>query len=369
MPFATRLYRRFPVHFSVTFSSRRFNGVGTVWTCKLSSSPCVTNAIMAVAVAEQLGEGRVFLVSKTVFGLLLIGILASTQAFGEAPGPSVHWGGLAFPDQYSTLTTGLTLDRFTPTDGAGAKYDSTVPNTLGFNLITLSGTQHWGEQWSGWSTNLTAGISPTSNQPSEFLQNKVVHQLRHLPPVPTFQPRQDTDAMVDGSVTRWFPLFHPKDIFLGGGFSVGTIYQEMFLRTGIRRLQVTPDVYRGDWGAVSVRASILGRVSLQEDGAVLHATKTTSRIVQPALAIGQYATNQKGETVPTWEVEVALTWDSGIFVNGVGQSRKEFFWSAAITGGPLRFETWNDSLGNISKTDFGPTYGASLTVDLFRLVN
>ena len=309
-----------------------------------------------------------FFVSRVGLALLCIVILASTKAFGETSSPSVHWGSLAFPDQYSTLTTGLTLNRFTPTDGTGAKYDSTVPNTLGFNFMTLSWTQHWDEQWSGWSTNLTAGISPTSNQPSEFFQNKVIHQLRHLPPVTTSQPRQDTDVMIDGSVTRWLPLFHPKDIFLGGGFSAGTIYQELFLRTGIRRLQVTPDLYRGDWGALSVRTSILGRVSLQENGAVLHATKQTSRIVQPALAIGQYTTNHKGETVPTWEVELALTWDSGIFVNGVGQSRKQFFWSAAAIIGPVRFETWNDSLGNISKADFGPTYGASFTVDLFRLL-
>jgi hypothetical protein len=302
-----------------------------------------------------------------VFGLLLILMLTTTEAFGEAPAPSVHWGSLAFPDQYSTLTTGLTLDRFTPTDGAGNKFDSTVPNTLGFNLISFSWTQHGQGHFEGWSINVTGAISPTANQPSEFFQNNVVHQLRHLPPVPTFQPREDTDAMIDGSVTKWF--FDNKTVFLGGGFSVGTIYQEQFLRTGIRRIQVTPDLYSGDWGAVSVRTSVLGRVSLQEDGAVLHATKPTSRIVQPALAIGQYGKNCNGEVVPTWELEFSLTWDSGIFVNGVGQGRKEFFWSAAFTGGPVRFETWNDSLGNISKTDFGPTYGASLTVDLFRLIN
>ena len=173
--------------------------------------------------------------------------------------------------------------------------------------------------------------------------------------------------MVDGSVTKWLPLWQPKVIFFGGGISLGTLYHEVFLRTGMRRLQVTPDLYRGDWGAVSVRASILGRVSLQENGAVLHATKQTSHLAQPTLAIGQYARNDKGETVPTWEVEVAATWDSGIFVNAVGQSRKQFFWSAAVSGGPVRLETWNDSLGNISRSDFGPTYGVSLTVDLFRL--
>lgn len=116
-----------------------------------------------------------------------------------------------------------------------------------------------------------------------------------------------------------------------------------------------------------MRVSGLGRISVQENGAVLHQTKPTSHLFQPALAIGQYDTNQRGEQYPTWEIEVSATWDSGIFVNGVGQSRKQFFWSAAIIGGPARFETWNDSLGNLSKTDFGPTYGATLTIDVFRL--
>lgn len=300
-----------------------------------------------------------------VLSVLFLFWLCRSTAFGESPAPSVHWGSLAFPDQYSTLTTGLTLNRFTPTDGAGTKYDSTVPNTLGLNFMTLSWTQHGHDRFEGWSINLTGGIGPTSNQPTEFFQNKVIHQLRHLPQVGRVQPRQDTDAMIDGSITRWF--FNNKTGFVGGGFSVGTIYQEQFLRAGIRRLQVTPDLYCGDWGVVSVRASGLGRVSMQEDGAVLHQTKQTSHLLQPALALGQYATNERGEQYPTWEIEVSATWDSGIFVNGVGQSRKQFFWSAAITGGPVRFETWNDSLGNISKTDFGPTYGATLTIDVFRL--
>jgi hypothetical protein len=241
-----------------------------------------------------------------------------------------------------------------------------VSNTLGFNLMTFSWTQHGHECFEGWSFNLTGGIGPTSNEPSEFFQNKVIHQLRHLPQVGSVQPRQDTDAMIDGSITRWF--FSNKTGFVGGGFSVGTIYQEQFLRVGIRRFQITPDLYRGEWGDVSIRASGLGRISVQEDGAVLHQTKQTSRILQPALALGQYATNARGEQYPTWEIEVSATWDSGIFVNAVGQSRKQFFWSAAFTAGPVRFETWNDSLGNLSKTDFGPTYGATLTIDMFRVL-
>src|SRR5262249_4276707 len=86
----------------------------------------------------------------TLSVLFLFWLFGST-AFGETPAPSVHWGSLAFPDQYSTLTTGLTLNRFTPIDGAGNKYDSTVPNTLGFNLITFSWTQHGHDRYEGWS--------------------------------------------------------------------------------------------------------------------------------------------------------------------------------------------------------------------------
>ncbi len=300
---------------------------------------------------------------------LFIGI-DGVPAWSESPAPSVHWGSMAFPDQYSTFMGGLTLDRFTPTDGLGNKYDSTVGNTLGFNLITFSWTQHWGGSWQDWSTNLTAGISPTGDEPSEFLQNKVVHQLRHLPPVPTVDPRKETDAMIDGSVTRWVRFGDgPKVLFAGGGFSVGTIYQQGFLRAGIRRLQIIPTLYSGEWGDVSARASVLGRISYQDNGAVLHAIRHTAGLMQPSLAVGQYRTTNNGETIPTWEIELALMWDSGIFVNTVGRSQAQFAWAIAFSAGPVRLETWNDSMGNIVERDFGPTYGVTLTVDALRVWN
>lgn len=301
--------------------------------------------------------------------LLFVGVFP-TPAQSENPAPSVHWGGAAFPDQYSTVTGGLTLNRFTPIDGLGNKYDSTIGNTLGFNLITFSWTQHWGGNWEGWSTNLTAGFSPTADEPSQFFQNNVIHQLRHLPPVPSVDPRKETDAMIDGSVTRWVPLFGPKVIFLGGGFSVGTIYQQGFLRAGIRRLQIIPTLYHSDrWGDVSLRASVLGRVSYQTNGAVLHATRSTAALVQPSIAFGQYRTTATGETIPTWEIEFALMWDSGIFVNTTGRSQEQFAWSLAGSVGPVRLETWNDSMGNIAERDYGPTYGVSLTLDVLRVWN
>jgi hypothetical protein len=293
--------------------------------------------------------------------------LFHSPAWSESPAPSVHWGAMAFPDQYSTFTGGLTLNRFTPTDGLGNKYDSTVGNTLGFNLITMSWTQHWGGFLQGWSTNLTAGVGPTGDEITNFLQNKFVHQLRQLPSVPTVNPRKETDAMIDGSITRWFPLFRPKVIFAGAGFSVGTIYQQGFLRAGIRRMPITPTLYSGSWGEVSARASVLGRISYQDNGAVLHSVRSTAGLVQPSIAFGQYVTTETGETIPTWEIEFALMWDSGIFVNTTGQSQEQFAWAIAGSFGPVRFETWNDSMGNIAERDYGPTYGATLTLDVFRV--
>ncbi len=62
-------------------------------------------------------------------------------------------------------------------------------------------------------------------------------------------------------------------------------------------------------------------------------------------------------------------WDSGIFVNTMGQSQKQFAWSLAASAGPVRFETWNDSMGHLSERDYGPSYGAALTVDVLRVWN
>lgn len=323
-------------------------------------------AVLRKGAAYQWTANRVLL----SFCIVMLMGLVSTPVWSETPAPSVHWGAMAFPDQYSTFTGGLTLNRFTPTDGLGNKYDSTVGNTLGFNLITLSWTQHWGGILQGWSTNLTAGISPTADEPTQYFQNKVVHQLRQLPTVPTVDPRKETDVMIDGSLTRWFPLFRPKVIFMGAGFSVGTIYQQGFLRGGIRRMPLTPTLYHSEkWGDVSFRASALGRVSYQSNGAVLHSVRQTAGLVQPSIAFGQYVTTEMGETIPTWEIEFALMWDSGIFVNTTGQSQEQFAWASAASVGPLRFETWNDSMGNIAERDYGPTYGAMLTLDVLRMWN
>lgn len=45
-------------------------------------------------------------------GFFLFGAIVTTPAWGELPAPSVHWGSVAFPNQYSKVITRLTLNRF-----------------------------------------------------------------------------------------------------------------------------------------------------------------------------------------------------------------------------------------------------------------
>lgn len=87
--------------------------------------------------------------------LMLIGL--NTTGRAESPAPTVHWGGLAYPDQVNTLSIGYAGNRFTQFNN--------ISETIGFNFGSLSWTQHW-RQIEGLSTNLTLGAGPTGEQPT-----------------------------------------------------------------------------------------------------------------------------------------------------------------------------------------------------------
>ena len=138
------------------------------------------------------------------FILLAAALGLPSPVFAETPAPSIHWGALGYPDQFPTLTVGFTVNRFTEFDNPSrqsAPYDSTIQQSFGLNFITASWT-HEMVRFPGWSLNLTGGIGPTAEQPTKFLQNSVIHKLMDIPPVGTKTVREDTDAMVDASVTR-----------------------------------------------------------------------------------------------------------------------------------------------------------------------
>jgi hypothetical protein len=300
-----------------------------------------------------------------LFACLVLGMVSFVQA--ETPAPSVHWGSIAYPDQFNTVQLGGTFNRFTQFDGSGNRYHSTLNESFGLNFATASWTQHW-QQLPGWSTNLTLGIGPTGRDPTEYLQNNVIHPILGDAPVPVGARREDIiDGMVDGSVTRWISLLDgaPK-LFVGGGFSLGTVYYEEFARIGARRVSFdsfipywndTPLHYISDW----LRGSAMARYGALQSSGLIHNVKPYSFLYQLSLSVGPYG---KDNVNPHWELEFALTWDSGIFVDQTGQSRKEFFWSVAATYAALRMESWNDS---IHHKDNGPTYGFTVTLDLLKL--
>jgi hypothetical protein len=252
-------------------------------------------------------------------------------------------------------------------DGSGTRYHSTINESFGLNFATASWTQHWA-QWPGWSTNLTVGIGPTGRQPTDYLQNNVIHPVMGFAPVPVARTRHDViDGMVDASLTRWFPLFNDRrELYVGGGISAGSVYQEEFARIGVRRISF--DSFIPYWNETPLhfltdylRFSAMARYSQLQSGALIHEIKPYSFLYQFSVSVGPYGTTQDA---PRWEIEYAVTWDSGMFTDETTQSRKEFYWSLAARYAAVRLETWNDS---IHHKDKGPTYGFAVTIDLFKL--
>lgn len=305
--------------------------------------------------------------------LLSLFVLLSTAVSvrSETVSPSVHWGAISYPDRDNTLTAGLVLNRFTEFDGERKRYNSTIKETMGFNMIALSWTEHW-KRFEGWSTNMTFGIGPTSDQPTRFLQNDVIHKIRGFAPVPVDASRQQTDFMVDGSVTRWANVMGTQRTgFLGIGVSTGSLYQEPWARIGVRRFSLAESIGNLSGSPPSgwlkafdyVRFSAMGRYGRPYGGAAFQgfsAVAPQTYLGQTSVSVGNYDKENK----PIWEVEIALTVDSGLFVDFKGNSQEERFGSIAFRFPYVTFETWNDL---INSKDRGPTFGASLTLDLLQI--
>jgi len=301
----------------------------------------------------------------SLIGLLLI---IAAPASGETPAPSVHWGAIAYPDQAPLLDAGLTLNRFTEFNSARDKYNA-INETAGFNMATISWTEHL-KALPGWSTNLTLGIGPTRDDPTNSLQNQNVHRWLGFNPVPVGAVRDTTDFMIDGSATRWFSfLGADRTGFAGGGLSTGSLYQELSARAGIRRLSIADMIKvspseNSTLSTVlrSIRFSGMGRYSRIWPGAAYHDLAPESFMAQLSMAIGDYS---KDPFRPAWELEFAYTIDSGLFVNPTGSSIEEQFGSVALRIGFFTFESWNDSLHG---HDNGPTFGGKATVDVLRML-
>ena len=297
--------------------------------------------------------------------------ISPQPAMGENPAPGIHWGALAYPDQEPVLATGFSIFRFTEFNGEGERFNG-IRETIGLNLITTSWTRHWANHLEGWSTNLTFGIGPTRNQPSEFLQNDFIHDsLYGIPAVPVGEKRKETDFTLSGSMTRWWELPGQRRIlFLSGGEQTGSLYQELFARGGVRRWSPVKTIEHlngksDGWLAGMfrpLRVSGMVRAGRIATGAAFHDLANHSFAAQTSLSYGWY---DEHTLQPLLELEAGVTIDSGMFNGDRGNSLEERFWTIAIHAHPFTFETWNDQLNS---QDYGPTYGAKIMMDLSFLL-
>ncbi|WP_447973633.1 hypothetical protein [Nitrospira sp. Kam-Ns4a] len=264
--------------------------------------------------------------------VLALGLVASGPgvARAESPAPSVPWGAIAYPEHERTLTAGLTVNRFTEFDGAGKRYND-IAETSGFNFISASWTERL-RRLPGWNTNLTAGVGPTQDGFTRFLQNDVVHKLRNLTPVPVGAKRTATDFMVGGSVTRWTSLLGTREEGVrrrGGG-------HRLALPRGVRAVRRAAGVARRRRRGLRRRSPAVAGEALALPAHLGHGAlraplrrerlsgrRTQSWLGQVSIGVGDY--DRRDGDPSHWEVELAFT------------------------------------------KDYGPTFGARLTFDLLRL--
>ena len=299
--------------------------------------------------------------------------------FAESPAPTVHWGGLAYPDQINTLSIGYTGNRFTEFDGYENRYNK-IRQTMGINFGSISWTQHWKQfEGEGFSTNITIGAGPTGEQPTRYLQNEFAHDaIFGVPKVRVNETRDEFDAMVDASATYWRSAFGtPRIFFLGGGISTGTLYTEGFGRAGIRRLPigclVAEQLCQADMKDQNLVLKILhyavkgvGFSGMARFGGLRTAAAFPEGTVSPQSYLGQISVswgfyNESGRA-PIVEFEGGYTIDSGLFTDLRGATLEERFWSLGVRVCNFSIETWNDQA---NRKDFGPTYGLRFTYNLY----
>ncbi|MDR4493469.1 MAG: hypothetical protein AB7P17_00350 [Nitrospirales bacterium] len=283
--------------------------------------------------------------------IILLTVLGERTARAETPAPSVHWGGLAYPDQTSELLTGITLNRFTEFNGDGERYPSTIEETIGLNFFSGS----WTERVGSWGFNLTGGVGPTDNQPTDFLQNDFVHAIVFdTSSVPVGKTREAVDFMLGGSITRWVSLGETREnTFVGIGVTSGTLYHEPYARIGFRRIPFPVPSF--------LRVSAMGRYGRLYNSSAFASIADESYLGQVSLSVGDY----REKAVPGWELEIGLSIDSGLFVKPNNHAIDEKFGTIALRFPYGRLEMWNDV---INAKDRGPTYGGTLMFDLMPFI-
>lgn len=189
-------------------------------------------------------------------------LLAGAPAFAESPTITVQWGGLAFPDQAATLSVGGTINRFTEVDNTSLTslhYESTLTDTFGLNLVSIS----WTKQWDcaiceGITTKVTAGAALIPEEPGKHQTD--IHNILGLSQSGIGGMAGSSDGM-SALVSRLFSFQrNGNGVAFGTSFvrTGGTLSKDLFERSIARGLTLPIDV------GLPERFSLMGRVSMTQ---------------------------------------------------------------------------------------------------------
>ena len=129
------------------------------------------------------------------------------------------------------LRAGLYFNRFTEFSKSGNKFNE-ISETTGFNVLGLSYTERIPALPScNYTFSLGAGYS--SDEPTKWLQNELVHETLGQREVPVGVTRDEEEFVGSLSVTHWVTSESlERDLFVGAGVVTGTMYHEVFFHLG-----------------------------------------------------------------------------------------------------------------------------------------
>lgn len=287
------------------------------------------------------GVARVLFLQIVCFGASWIPAPVAAQTLIA---PSFHFGAWALPEIETKAEIGFHLDRFTefgkgtvPGDQLEVPYNG-IDSTIGLNSLAAGIVGRF-RKWPSTVYRLTAQLGFGHNQPTEFLQNEVIHHVLKLRDVPdTLGLRTQWDAGISLDINRWVrsPI-KSSPLFVGAGISVSTVVNDAFFQAGFRGFGFTP--------------SLLVRFGGTLGGDAFPSTHVARwyRAIQTVFPL-------PADRIFGWlpRVEIGLTETSGLFVAEGGTHITESFCSLLLTWRAVTVETWNDlCFGG----DQGPTFG------------
>jgi hypothetical protein len=362
--------------------------------------------------------------------LFLLGVSFPISAWNGAMAqglttPSAHWGAIMLPDFQERTDYGLHFLGFTEFGKEvvpGTEQYLFIPyndihQTLGFNIVSYTRTTNFRlrrEPIAGapvtpsplmrrfsFSVGLVNDVIP------RFLQNDIIHWARWrgentLRGVP--RTLSDTPDDVGLGPTKSTPVAQfsdeyfmrlsyvrrrdgheervPTPLFLGGGWTVGTVNQEGFVHAGatVADYVLSPCFAIGGVRLRSAGAGGIARLGLLAPGVLLNDLTAAYGTVQ---GVGRLSIDWW--SFPT-QFEFGLTAMHGYFVAtrtpadraiiaefpvetrdiDVYQAKRalnERFLALRVRVGEFTFETYNDNVGGKDK---GPSFGASISFNAYR---